>query len=210
MTGASLVRSRGRKRFREPLLLQSPSQIPHQSVKREKGIFEFRHLCVFSDGAVRPSPFGWAGIGFALFTDDGRFIEAVGMEALSKRRLGINRTELWAAIRAMSHVMREMGPSGVVLHTDSQLLVNCANRVFHPRSQKLAEDWGTFQDVVSDHQWVRVVKVDRSHPKMRLPDRYAKEGASLGKRRAQGKYRGPRWQRILSRRPLRGYCPGHK
>jgi len=132
------------------------------------------------------------------------------MEALGKRRLGINRTELWAAIRALSHVMREFDRSGIVLYTDSQLLANFAKGVFHPRNPGLAKEWETFQSVVSDHHWVRVVKVDRSHPKMCLPDRYAKEAARISERRAQGKYKGPRWQRTLSRPPLRGYCPGHK
>jgi len=91
-----------------------------------------------------------------------------------------------------------------------EALANLAAGRAKPRRPDVAKDFRTFQDVCGDHVWVEVVKVPRSHPKMRIPDRYSKEGAALAKRRAQGKRAGPRWERIYARGPARGYREGHR
>jgi ribonuclease HI len=190
------------------VMIRSVRRAALRCVRRPHGVYRFRHLLVFSDGAVRPSPFGWGGIGFALFTDDGRLIEAIGREG--KVRIGINRTEIWAATRALGHVMTEIGPSGIVLHTDSDFLARLANYRCSPRRDDVVRDFATFQAVRRDHLWVEVVKVPRTHPKMKLPDRLSKESAALAKQRAQGKHTAPRHELLYARPPRRGYAEGHR
>jgi len=170
-----------------------------------KGEFECRHFLIFCDGAVRPSPFGWAGIGYAIFTDDGRFIEAHGFESKNSQRIGINKTEIWAAIKSLYHIMMRFDRNGIALHTDSAFLFGLSKGKIKPQRNDVIKLFESFCRVRDEHIWVSVNKVNRQHPRMRLPDRYAKEGAAHAKRRALEKYSGPRWERVFTRNLIRGY-----
>ena len=186
--------------------MRAAVRLPLRTFTCKAGEFKCRHFLVFCDGAVRPSPYGWAGIGYSIFTDDGRFIEAVGTESKTIRRMGINTAEIWAAIRALSHVMIRFGPTGVSIHTDSAFLVRLANGNVRPRRDDVISLHELLRKTCDDHKWVTVSQVSRTHPKMIQADRLSKEGAALTKQRAQRLRTGALWQGGYSpRRFSRGY-----
>lgn len=180
-------------------------RLPLRKLSSPCGDFTCRHFLVFADGAVKPSPYGWAGIGFAVFTDDGRFVMAKAWESKYPRRMGINKVEMWAAIRALSQVRQAFGASGVALHSDSAWLVRVINGYAQPKRPDVVRLFQILCDVREDHRWVTATKIPRSHPKMAFPDKYSKEGAALSRQRALRQRSGLRWVKTMARPVSRDY-----
>lgn len=172
--------------------------MPERLVRLKHGWFQIRHVTVFTDGAVRPAQYGWAGIGFAICTHAGELIEAQGRESSATTRLGINETEIYAGVMGLMRAAELLGRMAVVIRTDSELFVRMASGNAQPRKENLQRAWRAFERERARHRWVHVMKISRADDRMRLPDRLSKEGAAVRKQRAEGRFAGVRWVKVVS------------
>jgi ribonuclease HI len=153
--------------------------------------FWLRELWICADGAVRPSRWGWPGIGFSIYTHREVLIEAQGREGTSARAMGINCTEAYAAAMALRRARELLGPRCVVLHSDSQLVVDLANGRCRAHDVGLQRAFAILKLEIGRHTWVQTVKVPRDHKLMREADKLSKNAAANRRYREEGRYDGP-------------------
>jgi ribonuclease HI len=120
------------------------------SLDRVKGPVE-----IYIDGASRGNP-GRSGIGILIRDIDGIIREI-------KRGIGIatnNQAEYEALITALKSA-KELKKNHLKIYTDSSLLANQINGIWHVRDSKIAALWKCAKELIADFEVVEIEHISR-------------------------------------------------
>jgi len=126
---------------------------------------------IYTDGASRGNP-GKASWAYAFFKEgeDLPFVKSSGYIGIATN----NYAEYTAAIRALEKAL-ELGYKDVVLHSDSQLLVNQLLGIYRVKSKNIKPLYNKVKELLKKFENYRIVHERRTHPFIKVVDKMCNE-----------------------------------